>query len=85
MENNDKKGFTFKNEYMKVFTNISAWIVGPVLVSLFVGKYLDRKFNSSPWILGVALALSFTVSMIAIVKIAAKYSKEVDKKDGDIK
>ena len=82
MENNEKKVPMWNSEYIKVFTNISSWIIGPVLVSLFVGKYLDSKFGTEPWILGVSLAVSFTVSMIAIVKIASKYSKEVDKKDG---
>lgn len=84
MGNNDKKKTNLKGEYMKVFTKISGWIIGPVLVSAFIGNYLDKKFNSAPWILGVALALSFTVSMIAIVKIAKKYDTEVLKeKDGN--
>jgi F0F1-type ATP synthase assembly protein I len=81
MDNSNKKPSMWNSEYIKVFTNISAWIVGPVLVSIFIGKYLDKKFGTAPWILGVSLALSFTISMIAIVKIASKYSKEVDKKD----
>lgn len=81
MENNNKSEPSIKSEYWKVFTKVSAWIVIPVLISAFIGNYLDRKLDSAPWILGVALAVSFTVSMIAIVKIATKYSKEQDKKD----
>ena len=77
MENNDKKESKLRIEYIRIFTRISAWIIGPVLVSAFVGKYLDKKFGTAPWILGVGLALSFTVSMIAIVKIAKKYDTEV--------
>ena len=82
MENEQKKESWYKSEYLRIFTRISAWIVGPVLVSVIVGKYLDRKWDSSPWALGVALALSFTISMIAIVRIAKKYDKnEVKEKD----
>lgn len=80
MENNDIK-VSIKSEYWRIFTKISAWIVVPVLISAFIGNYLDKKFNSAPWILGVALTISFTVSMIAIVKIATKYSKEQDKEN----
>ena len=76
MENN-KKNPWFKSEYLSVFSKISAWIVIPVLVSAFVGNYLDRKFNSAPWILGIALAVSFTVSMVAIVRVAKSYDKDV--------
>lgn len=84
MENNNKKEPWYKSEYIRVFSKISAWIIGPVLISALVGNYLDKKFNSSPWILGVGLAISFTVSMVAIVKIAKKYDTEVLKeKDGD--
>ncbi len=78
MKNNNKKPI-WNSEYIKVFTNISVWIVVPVLCSLFIGKYLDTKFNTTPWILGVGLTLSFTVSMIAIVKIAKKYEKDGNK------
>ena len=85
MENNDKKVPNLKAEYMKIFARISAWIVGPVLVSLFIGKYLDTKLGTTPWILGVGLTMSFTVSMIAIVKIAKKYDKDVLKENDDDK
>jgi F0F1-type ATP synthase assembly protein I len=81
MENNDKKQINLKAEYMRIFARISAWIIGPVLVSLFVGKYLDKKFGTAPWILGVGLALSFTVSMVAIVKIAKKYDTKILKEN----
>lgn len=83
MENNDKKASIWKSAYIKVFTEISAWIVGPVLVSILIGNYLDQRFNSAPWILGVALALSFTLSMVMIVKIAKKYEKDLDKNNKD--
>lgn len=84
MENNNKRQSVFNSEYIKVFSKISAWIVVPVLISAFIGKYLDARWNTSPWILGVSLALSFTVSMIAIVRIAKKYDTEILKeKDGD--
>lgn len=77
MENEDKKEPWFKSEYLRVFIHISSWIVGPVLLTSIIGNYLDKKFNSSPLILGVGLAISFTISMVAIVKIAKKYDKDV--------
>ncbi len=68
---------------MRVFTRISAWIIGPVLVSAFIGRYLDTKFGTTPWILGVGLAISFTISMIMIVKIAKKYDTEILHENND--
>ena len=76
MENNNdkpKKQSLLNSEYMQVFAKVSVWIITPVIFSLIVGKYLDNKFHTTPYILMLSLALSFTVSMIAIVKIAKKY------------
>ena len=85
METNNKKNLNLRSEYIKVFTKISGWIIGPVLASALLGNYLDKKFNSAPWILGVALALSFTVSMVAIVKIAKKYDTDLPAQTGVLK
>jgi F0F1-type ATP synthase assembly protein I len=74
--NNMKKDSLLNSEYLQVFTKVSVWIVGPVIASLIIGKYLDNKYNSTPWILCVALALSFTLSMFMIVRIAKKYDKD---------
>ncbi|MCX6800211.1 MAG: AtpZ/AtpI family protein [Candidatus Falkowbacteria bacterium] len=54
------------------FININAWIVAPLLIALFVGRWLDSKFNTEPIILIISVALSFTVSMIAIIKQSRK-------------
>jgi len=74
-DNKPKKDSLLNSEYLQVFAKVSVWIVGPVIASLIIGKYLDNKYNSTPWILCVALALSFTLSMVMIVKIAKKYDK----------
>lgn len=81
MDTNDKpkKQSLLNSEYLQVFARVSVWIITPVIFSLIVGKFLDRKFHTAPWILGVSLALSFTVSMIAIVKIAKENMDRVDK------
>ncbi len=81
MEDNQKKASIWKGVYIKVFVEISTWIIGPVLIAALLGNYFDTKWGTTPWILGLALALSFTVSMIAIVKIAKKYEGGLDNKD----
>jgi F0F1-type ATP synthase assembly protein I len=58
-----------------LFGKISIWIGGPLLVALFLGKYLDRRFDTKPWIfLGLA-ALAFYFSCFMIVKIIRAYIK----------
>jgi len=82
MENNEnktKKQSLLNSEYIQIFARVSVWIITPVIFSLIIGNFLDNKYNTAPWILCVALGLSFTISMVAIVKIAKKYM------DNDIK
>jgi F0F1-type ATP synthase assembly protein I len=68
-----KQNSLLNSEYLQIFAKVSVWIVVPVIFSLMVGKFLDNRYNTTPWILCVALGLSFTFSMTAIVKIAKKY------------
>lgn len=78
-DNNPKKQSLLNSEYLQVFAKVSVWIITPVIFSLIIGKFLDNKFNTEPWILIVTLALSFTFSMITIIKIAKKSMNKIDK------
>ena len=83
MQNDNKDQISsIRSEYMKIFIRISGWIIGPVIISLIIGKSLDGHYNTSPWITFVCLTLSFTFSMIMIVRIAQKYIKD-DLKEKD--
>lgn len=59
-----------------LFVRLSAWIAVPVLIAVFIGKWLDRKYESEPWMLLITVGVAFVVSMIGIVKNAvAEYAK----------
>ena len=64
----------------------SAWIVGPVLLGLVIGKWLDQKYSSGPWLMIISLSFFFLVSMFGIVRNALKEFKKIEeeaKKDKD--
>jgi F0F1-type ATP synthase assembly protein I len=61
-----------------LFTKVSAWIVGPIIVALFLGKYLDTKYSTEPWIFITLFVVSFIISMTMITKISLNYIKKVD-------
>lgn len=56
----------------------SAWIAGPVLLGLVIGKWLDQKYSSAPWLMIVSLSFFFMVSMFGIVKNALKEFKKIE-------
>ena len=72
-----------------ISVNISSWIAFPIIIALILGKYLDKKYNSSPWFFIGLSIIAFMVSMIAIWKILMEYLKKEEQsqknKQNDIK
>lgn len=60
------------------FGTVSGWIAGPVVVALFVGKYLDKKFGTTPWLFLSTIAIAFLISVLGIWREIQKYMKRVD-------
>ena len=73
---------------LRVLVNITAWIAGPVIIGIYIGKWLDQKFNTEPWLFLTSVGICFLVSMFGLVtnalkefkKIDEEYQKEKDKK-----
>lgn len=63
---------------MEIFTSVSAWIVGPIVAALFLGKWLDNKFNSEPWLFLAAIGLAFSISCFGITRITLDYIKKIE-------
>jgi F0F1-type ATP synthase assembly protein I len=63
-----------------LFGRLSGWIVGPVIIALFVGTWLDRKFDTRPWLFLLAVGLSFLISIFGIVKEGMESIKEIEKR-----
>lgn len=61
-----------------LFARLSSWIVGPILLAVFIGKYLDKKYHSEPWLFLLCTGVSFVVSMIAMVFIGLREFKKID-------
>ncbi|MBU0598025.1 AtpZ/AtpI family protein [Patescibacteria group bacterium] len=62
-----------------VFAEITGWIAVPILIALFLGKYLDEKYGTDPWYYLGLTAAAFIISSIGIGIIAAKYIKQIEK------
>lgn len=55
---------------MVLFGRLSGWIAGPIVIALFVGKWLDKKYNSEPWLFLLCVGLAFILSSVGIVREA---------------
>jgi F0F1-type ATP synthase assembly protein I len=55
---------------MLLFGRLSGWIAGPIITALFIGKWLDRKYDSEPWIFLASVGIAFIISSVGIVREA---------------
>lgn len=63
---------------MQMFLRISVWIALPLIISLFFGKWLDKKFGTEPWLLLICSGLAFFLSIYGIIKNAKKEFKKIE-------
>ena len=77
MNDKNNKDLWWKPAVM-IFTNVSTWIAGPIILALILGKYLDKKYHSDPWFFIGLTLIAFIVSITAIWKILKKYIKGLE-------
>jgi len=63
---------------MQMFLRISGWIAIPLIVSLFLGKWFDEKFDTAPWLLILCSGIAFIASMYGIINNAKKEFKKIE-------
>jgi len=65
-----------------IFAKVSAFVAFPIIIALFLGEYLDKKFDTTPWIF---LGLTFIAFMISLRLIWRGMKKYLDKIEKNIK
>ena len=81
-DNSSKGGW---QEALAIFLRLSSWIAFPVIAGALVGNWLDRKYDSAPWLFLVSIGVSFVISMFGLVTNAIKEFKKVEKESKDKK
>ncbi len=64
---------------LAVFGEITGWIVAPVVISLYGGRWLDQRFDTAPWFFLGLTALAVIITMVGVVRVGSRYMKEVEK------
>ncbi len=63
----------------QLFLRLSGWIGGPVLIAVLVGKYLDAKYHTDPWLFLLSVGIAFVVSTWAIIHYGLKEMKRIER------
>jgi F0F1-type ATP synthase assembly protein I len=64
---------------MVVFAEVTGWIAAPIIIGLFLGRWLDERNKSEPWFYLLCTGIAFIVSSIGIVIVATKYIRQIDR------
>lgn len=73
MENDQKNKEIWWKPAITVFANTSIWIIVPILMALFLGKYLDNKYDSGHKFFFILIAAAFLTTIFSLIKILRKY------------
>lgn len=62
---------------VEIFSQISGWIVAPLVIALIAGKKLDVHFGTEPWLLLALAALGFLITCVGMVRVIRNYMKKI--------
>lgn len=68
---------------VQIFTDISTWIIVPIVAALVFGKMLDKRFGTEPVIFLSLAGFGFLVTCFGIIRIVKNYLKKI--KEGENK
>jgi len=63
---------------LTVFAEVTGWIALPVVGALYLGRFLDEKYNTDPWFFLGLTAFSFIITSYGIVKLATRFIREAE-------
>lgn len=64
-----------------LFARMSSWIVGPVIIGVVVGKWLDNKYNTAPKLFLLSVGIMFLISIFGIIRDAYKELRRIKEKE----
>jgi len=62
-----------------VFARLSGWLLAPLIIGVTLGKWLDRKYDTTPWLFLATIGVAFIVSMFGLIKNAMEEFKKIEK------
>ena len=62
---------------VEIFSQVSGWIVAPIVLALVFGKMLDTHYGTKPVIFLSLAGIGFLITCFGIVRIVRKYIKDI--------
>lgn len=65
---------------VQIFSEISTWILVPIILALIGGKTLDTHYNTKPLMLLILAGIGFLISSFGIVRAVRNYMQKLKEK-----
>jgi F0F1-type ATP synthase assembly protein I len=62
-----------------IFARSLGWIVAPVIFGSYLGRWLDKKYGTEPWLFISTVGFAFFISMFGLIKETAEQYKKIEK------
>ena len=62
---------------IRIFGDVSTWIVAPIVLALIFGKILDTRYGTKPIIFLVFAGFGFLVTCFGMLRIVKNYIKNL--------
>jgi len=62
---------------VEIFSQVSVWIVVPIVFALIFGKMLDKQYGTEPIIFLVFAGVGFLLTCVGIVRVVKSYIKKL--------
>lgn len=60
----------------------AGWIIFPVFIGAGAGMWLDKKYNSEPWLFLASVGIAFIFSIAGLLRNTLKEFKRIEKEYG---
>lgn len=78
----DKKSVKDKDNFfqsgLRLATMLSGWLIGPIIGALFLGRFLDAKYQTAPWLFLACLGVAFLITSFGIVREAFAFIRTIE-------
>lgn len=73
-----KRDKSWMRPALSMFARLNALVVIPVIIAIILGKWLDKKYGTEPWLLFATATIAFIFTMIALARRTQVEFKKLD-------
>nr|AQS29747.1 hypothetical protein [uncultured bacterium] len=75
----DKNSEMWWQPGLNLFFQLSGWLVGPLVGALFLGRWLDDRYQTKPWLFLLSVGVAFLITCLGIIKETMEYIRQIEK------